>query len=105
VTLRLKEVEDALESAAANEEYEEAGDLNEEMQQILLDSGALDLTEEEMDAALVDLPVESTLTTTSGTIDDAKLDDESTLDPHRRPTLLERRTKARLRLGMPAVKM
>jgi hypothetical protein len=77
LTVRLKEVEDALETAAANEDYDEAAELDEEMQQILLDFGALDLTEEEMDAALSDLPVESVPTTT----DDAELDDAGATDP------------------------
>jgi DNA repair exonuclease SbcCD ATPase subunit len=77
LTVRLKEVEDALETAAANEDYDEAAELDEEMQQILLDFGALDLTEEEMDAALTDPPVESVPTSTS---DDAALDGDGATD-------------------------
>ena len=74
LTARLKELEDALEKAAANEEYEEAAELDDQLQQLLLDLGSLDLTEQDMDEALLE-PVE---TVPSADLEADKQEEEAT---------------------------
>jgi hypothetical protein len=64
LTARYNHVEAAVAQAVENEEYEIAAELDDEMQQLVLDLGNLDLTEEQMDAALVE-PLEETAPSSS----------------------------------------
>ena len=52
LTQSLKEVEDSLETAVANEDYEEAAVLDEKLQNLLAKVQSLSLTDEEMELAL-----------------------------------------------------
>ena len=52
VSNRLKQCEDQLEASVANEDFEKAAELDEVLQQLLAEVQALNMTDEEMEAAL-----------------------------------------------------
>lgn len=61
LTEKIKEAEESIESAVANEDFEKAADCDEIMQTLLVELQTFDLTDEEMDRALSETVGQTTL--------------------------------------------